>query len=151
MGGFLNTRIDWSTPVRLVTALMACALIGACSSDDGVREDAVSAILSNPDRFEGKVVTVRGFVNLAQNESALYLHVDDYRWAIQANGIWLHMPHCANRAGQAVTQGYMTVIGNFTAKLHGHADSWIGEIDNIKACRLIEGVADDARPRELLP
>jgi hypothetical protein len=92
-------------------------------------------------------VTVRGYVHLARGGDALYLHEDDYRWGIEANSLWLHMPHCANRAGEAVQQGYMTVVGNFTARLHGAADGWAGEIDNIKLCRLIEGVADDPRPR----
>jgi hypothetical protein len=43
----------------------------------------------------------------------------------------------------------MTVVGNFTARLHGGADQWVGEIDNIKLCRLIEGVDGDPRPRIL--
>ncbi len=122
-----------------------------CGMKDSVRQDAIASILADPTRYEGRVVTLRGFVNLERDGDAIYMHVDDYRWGITANAIWLHMPQCANRAGEGVRQGYMTVVGNFTAKLHGSAENWVGEIDDIKFCRLIEGVPGDPRPRPVEP
>jgi hypothetical protein len=126
--------------------LVACAL-GACTQDDGVRQDSLVALLARPTAYEGRVVTLRGYVDLTSNATALYLHEDDYRWGLEANGVWLHMPRCANRAGQGVTRGYMTVVGNFTTRLHGFANGWVGEIDNITLCRLIEGTDAEPRPR----
>jgi hypothetical protein len=126
-----------------------CAVLAACGADPGTRDDSLVALLANPSAYEGRVVTLRGYVNIGKNGDALYLHADDYRWGVTANAVWLHMPRCANRAGQGVGEGYMTVVGNFTARLHGGADQWVGEVDNIKLCRLIEGVDGDPRPRIL--
>jgi hypothetical protein len=123
------------------------SILAGCASDDGTRQDSLIAILANPIRYEGRVITVRGFVNLSHNEDAIYLSADDYRWGIQSNGLWLHMPKCVNRTGTGVSRGYMTVVGNFTAKLHGFGGTWIGEIDNISLCRLIEAADGAPRPR----
>lgn len=145
----VSTRLAAASVV--LTSLFAGILLSACGQSDSNRQHSIAAVLASPQAFEGKVITVRGFVSISQNESAIYLSADDYRWGIQANGIWLHMPKCANRAKQGVSRGYMTVVGNFTAKLHGYADGWIGEIDNITQCRLIEGVDGDPRPRSVDP
>jgi hypothetical protein len=140
---------------RLVKLASRTALLGVlatllgCSPNDSVRQDSLAAVLADPGRYEGRVVSVRGFVHLARNQDVIYLHVDDYRWGLEANGIWLHMPKCANRANQPVTSGYMSVVGNLTTKLHGFADGWVGEIDNITQCRLIEGAEGDPRPRPI--
>lgn len=139
----------WVKSAGQVVSLGALAALSACSPDDGARQDSLAALLANPGQYEGRVVSVRGFVHLAHNQDAIYLHVDDYRWGLEANGIWLHMPKCANRAGEGVSSGYMTVVGNFTAKLHGFADGWAGEIDNITQCRLIEGTEGNPRPRPI--
>jgi len=131
--------------------LIVCGLLSGCAADPDSRPDSMVAVLANPSAYEGKLISIRGFVNLEKDGDAIYLAADDYRWSITANAIWLHMPHCANRAGGAVTQGYMTVVGNFTSKLHGQANAWVGEIDNIRVCRLIEGVGDEPRPRPIQP
>ena len=133
---------------------IVCIAVGSltgCSDEHSTRADSIVSILTDPARYEGRVVTLRGYVHLGGHLDAIYLSAEDYRWDIQANGIWLHMPKCANRAGQAVGNGYMTVVGNFTTKLHGYADSWVGEIDNIKLCRLIEGADGEPRPRPIEP
>jgi hypothetical protein len=136
---------------RLSLLLVVGAAAAGCHTDDSTRADSLVAVLANPTSYEGKVITVRGFVNLEKDGDAIYLGADDYRWAVTANGVWLHMPRCSNRAGEPVHRGYMTVVGNFTTKLHGHADEWVGEIDNIKLCRLVEGLAEEPRPRPTEP
>jgi hypothetical protein len=143
-----SLRALWAGCLYGSAAIIATLLAG-CSADQDARTDSLVAVLANPSAYEGRVISIRGFVNLEKNGDAIYLSADDYRWSITANAIWLHMPHCASRAGESVGQGYMTVVGNFTAKLHGPANGWVGEIDNINLCRLIEGVADDPRPRPL--
>lgn len=143
-----RTRCPWCA--AWVLGLAAMGLAG-CGSDPGTRGTSLAAVLSRPEAFEGRMVTLRGYVSLGKDGDALYLSEDDYRWAVTANGVWLHLPRCANRAGEAVQRGYMTVVGNFTAKLHGTADAWVGEVDNVTLCRLVEGVPDEPFPRPTGP
>ena len=106
-------QVDVARLVKLAsrTALLcALATLVGCSPNDSVRQDSLAAVLADPGRYEGRVVSVRGFVHLARNQDVIYLHVDDYRWGLEANGIWLHMPKCANRANQPVTSGYVSAL-----------------------------------------
>ena len=93
-------RIACRRPAAAVVLTMGLVVAGlsSCSGDHSTRSDSIVSVLTDPARYEGRVVTLRGYVHLGGHQDAIFLSAEDYRWDIQANGIWLHMPKCANRA-----------------------------------------------------
>ena len=85
-------------------------------------------LIANPDRYEGKVVRVNGFVQLEFEGNAIYLHEEDFRRAITDNALWLEVPQ-GFRGYEAGS--YAIVEGTFTAKHHGHMGGFSGGITNV--------------------
>src|SRR3984885_10517237 len=46
-------------------------------------------LIANPEKFDGKLIRVIGFLRLAHEGNVLYLHREDYENAILGNGIWV--------------------------------------------------------------
>ncbi len=85
-------------------------------------------LIANPDRYEGKIVRVIGFVQLEFEGNAIYLHEEDFRRAITENALWLDTPK--NFRGYE-SGSYAIIEGTFTSKQHGHMGMFSGEIMNV--------------------
>ena len=46
-------------------------------------------LIANPEKFDGKLVRVIGFLRLEFEGNVLYLHREDYENAILGDGIWV--------------------------------------------------------------
>jgi hypothetical protein len=99
---------------------------------DKADQNAVSVslvtLIANPDRYEGKVVRVVGFVQLEFEGNAIYLHEEDFRRAISDNGLWLDVPK--NFRGYQAGS-YAIVEGIFTSRQRGHMGMFSGEITHV--------------------
>jgi hypothetical protein len=99
---------------------------------DKANQNAISVslitLIANPDRYEGKVVRVIGFVQLEFEGNAIYLHEEDFRRAITDNALWMDVP----QGFRGYESGsYAIVEGTFTTKSHGHMGLFSGEIKNV--------------------
>lgn len=123
------------------TLLLATAVTWSVSSParaqlpshlDKANQNAISVslitLIANPDRYEGRVVRVIGFVQLEFEGNAIYLHEEDFRRAITDNALWLDAPK--NFRGYEAGS-YAIVEGTFTSKQHGHMGMFSGEIMNV--------------------
>jgi hypothetical protein len=99
---------------------------------DKANQNAISVslitLIANPERYEGKVVRVIGFVQLEFEGNAIYVHEEDFRRAITDNALWLDVP----RGFRGYEAGsYAIVEGTFTAKDRGHMGMFSGDIKNV--------------------
>lgn len=90
-------------------------------------------LLAQPEKYEGKLVEVTGFVNLEFEGNAIWFHKEDFSNTIYANSIWINVNKCVDRAGKPIS-GYASLMGRFTAKRHGHMGLWSGEISQVGEC-----------------
>jgi hypothetical protein len=121
--------------ICLAAALVLRAVAGPGSPDDD-RPVEVSLIqlIADPDRFDGKLVHVCGFVRIEHEGTAVYLHRDDCEHMLTRNGFWLSA-NDATPAGSReadVNDRYSLIEGRFSAKERGHLGLWSGSIGQIR-------------------
>ena len=109
-----------------VTQISATAAPAAASREEAVRVPLV-ALLANPERFDGKFVTVEGFLNLEYEGDAIYQSRSDFDEMLTGNALWIDGPkHEEPRARHAVSGHYVSLTGMFDAEMHGHFDMYAG-------------------------
>ena len=120
---------------------IACALFLAtfgyaalASGEEELLRISIVQLLANPEKFEGKLVTVQGFVRLEFEGDAIYLHKEDYEHGLRSNGLWLNAKECKQMDGSKFDAGYALVSGRFTSSRRGHMDLWSGEIGDVQYC-----------------
>jgi hypothetical protein len=109
----------------LVLAGAITASLGACSSNEPTSVSIVQ-LLATPERYEGRLVMVKGIAHFEFEESALYLHREDADCMNSSNGIWLE-----TGGQEKLSDAFVVVVGRFTAREHGHLGAWPGEISAI--------------------
>ena len=93
---------------------------------------SIYALIASPEKYEGQVVRVSGFLHLEFEGNALYAHREDYDRHIRANALWLSKPQCADN-GKPFNDTYAAVEGTFTGRQRGHMDLYSGSI-NVTQC-----------------
>jgi hypothetical protein len=109
----------------LVSSMLA---VSYAANKERVVNVSIVQLLVAPKKYEGKLVSVRGYVHLEFEGNAIYLHKDDYDHNIKANGLWVNVPQCEHPDGSTFQTGYADITGRFTAKFHGHMGLWPGSI-----------------------
>lgn len=72
-------------------------------------------LIANPDRYDGKLVQLSGFVNLEFEEDAVYLHKDDWKYGISKNRINLDLTEQQEYDYKHLHRHYILLIGRFDA------------------------------------
>lgn len=86
-------------------------------------------LIANPQKYQGKLVEVAGFLHLGFEDNALYLHKEDYERLLFKNGIWVDVPTEQVKSAADSSDHYVSVVGTFDArKPSGHFDGWSGKI-----------------------
>ena len=106
--------------MRYLGATSLCVLLATlpagARADDGGAIVSLVALVSNPERYAGQKVLVTGFCSLGFEDTAVYLHEEDYRRTLTPNSIWLELvpPH-SGRPNPA-HENYCLVEGNFSSE-----------------------------------
>lgn len=88
------------------------------------------ALLANPERFDGKVVAVEGFLILEFEGDAIYQSRADFDAALLGNAIWVEGPKFEEPAARRALGGrYVFLTGRFNARMHGHLGMFAGGLD----------------------
>jgi len=89
-------------------------------------------LIANPERFDGKLVRVVGFLRLEFEGNVLYLHREDYDHAIVGNGIWVDVTPEIIEHKEALQMHYVLLVGIFDSKDRGHMGMWSGSLTRIQ-------------------
>jgi hypothetical protein len=75
----------------LAFSVIAVLLAGSAGSISASLGNSVSIVqlIATPEKYDGKVVQVMGFLRLEFEGNAIYLHEDDYTHAIYKNGLMI--------------------------------------------------------------
>lgn len=116
----------------LLLLLLVITQIGAAPAPVGPpAERPVSAplvaLLANPERFDGKLVAVEGFLNLEFEGDAIYQSRSDFDAMLLGNAIWVDGPKFEEPAARRSLNGrYVNLTGRFDADMHGHFGMFAG-------------------------
>lgn len=122
----MRTFIRDSRKVVAIAALILAAVVGAGTYwfqhgafqklPFAVMPVSVIQLLAVPEDFSGRVIAVKGFLILEEENQTLYLGEDDAANAIFQNGIWVVLPgdeDLAQRYQQLFNRRYVRIIGRF--------------------------------------
>jgi hypothetical protein len=122
-----------------VVCVFALAWLPVSHAADPV-ELGMLQLLGTPQRFQGQVVRVQGFLVLELEGSALYLHREDFERGLTKNAISV-APSPAF-AGKDISGHYVLIEGEFDAEEKGHFDMFSGELKAVTFAARWPGRAD---------
>jgi hypothetical protein len=100
--------------------------------DSHAQDVSIVELLANPLRYDGKQVQVIGFLRLEFEGDAIYLHREDFEYAIYKNAIWVDRPRDFSEKQTAeVDKKYVICEGTFSAREHGHMGMFSGSLTHI--------------------
>lgn len=88
-------------------------------------------LIANPEKFDGRLIRVIGFLRLAFEGNVLYLHREDYENAILGNGIWVEVTPAITTQSATLNVHYVLLEGVFSSRNRGHMSMWSGAIKQI--------------------
>lgn len=91
------------------------------------------SLIATPERFDGEMVQVKGFLHLELESSAIYIHEDDYKNKLTANGFWVNFSEKLDKKKNSLDYNdrYVIIIGKFDAGEKGNKGLYSGSIKNI--------------------
>ena len=93
-------------------------------------------LIANPDKFDGKLIRVIGFLRLEFEGNVLYLHREDYENAILGDGIWVDVTPAITKQKANLNMNYVLLEGVFSSSERGHMDMWSGTIKQVRRAQL---------------
>jgi hypothetical protein len=89
-------------------------------------------LIANPQTYDKKIVRITGFLHLEFEGNVIYLHREDFDYAITKNALWVNIPKGMTKEQmKAVNNSYVICTGRFRAGMHGHMGMNSGEMDEI--------------------
>jgi uncharacterized protein with ACT and thioredoxin-like domain len=90
-------------------------------------------LIATPERYDGKIIQVKGYLNLEFEGNAIYLHKEDYSKSLVNNAFWVDFSKEISEKKNLdnYNRRYVIIIGTFDMKSHGHMGLFGGAIKNI--------------------
>lgn len=79
---------------------------------------SIIQLIATPERFDGKIVSVIGYLRLDHEGHLLYLRREDYENVILENSLWIDSPRELMEQREKLEFKYVKIVGTFRA---GHA------------------------------
>jgi len=93
---------------------------------------SVINLIATPERYNGKLVRIIGYLNLEFEGNALYLHKEDYDRSLLKNGIWIDMPRKDFiEKTKEFSKHYVVIEGIFDMSDTGHMGLFSGSLTKI--------------------
>ena len=115
-----------------VMTALSCGLVHAQEPTDVT----LVRLIANPEKFDGKLIRVIGFLRLEFEGNVLYLHREDYENAILGDGIWVDATPAMMKETATLNMNYVLLEGIFSAGNRGHMGMWSGTIKEIRRAQL---------------
>ena len=88
-------------------------------------------LLATPERFDGKQVTIVGFVNIEFEGDSVYPSEGAYQDGIFTDAIWLDVPKAMADRREMFQRKYVFIEGRFSAHDHGHMGMFAGTLTDV--------------------
>ncbi len=92
---------------------------GSGASSETPIDVSIIQLIATPEMFEGKFVSVIGFIHIGQEQDLLFLEEQDFNQAAYQNALWFHLSEEMGRDWQKLNRNFVGVVGVFTARHEG--------------------------------
>jgi hypothetical protein len=89
-------------------------------------------LIASPEKFDGKLIRVIGFLRLEFEGNVLYLHREDYEHAILGDGVWVDVTPEITKLRNTLNMHYVLLEGIFNSNDRGHMGMWSGAMKKIR-------------------
>jgi hypothetical protein len=94
---------------------------------------SIGQLLARPDLFDGKVVSIVGFIHLEFEGRGLYPSQASYLASLTSESLWVGGFRDGARVHEC-QDAYVQIGGRFSARSHGHYGMWGGTLDDVSYC-----------------
>jgi len=122
----------WRALTLLAVGLILMAT-SSCVPISSAQNNSVSIVqlIATPEKYDGEVVQVEGFLRLEFEGNVIYLHEDDYKHGISKNGLWIERNAKIDEKAEQLNMHYVVIEGTFHATNQGHLGLNAGAISDI--------------------
>ena len=125
--------------MRKISVACALLLLGSTISSDGqalrpqapVEVVSLVQLIATPERFDGRLVAVTGYLHLEFEGEALYLHKEDSDQSIIKNALWVEGNPVLENLRSSLDMHYVRVVGNFHSAYKGLYSAASGSLTDI--------------------
>jgi hypothetical protein len=108
--------------------------IGSGPFDYGIYGNtSLIQLIANPEKYDGKIIQIIGYLHLEFEGNAIYLHKEDFENSITENGFWVNFSESVTKKANVMdySDRYVIIIGTFRMHYKGHMGLFGGTIENI--------------------
>jgi hypothetical protein len=120
--------------VVLLFLLIALPMVPGSQSDPAPSQThfvSLIQLIATPERYDGKVVKVAGFMHLEFEGDELFVSREDFDNRITKNGVWIvRNPNLVAHADE-LKDRYVVVVGTFSTGGFGYSDLMSGLLTKI--------------------
>jgi hypothetical protein len=119
----------------IIAILVACIVVGVGNSGAGDKmpqDVSVVQLLATPEKFDGKLVRVFGFLRLAFESDALYLHREDDTQDLTRNAMCVDRTEGMEREQEKLNAHYVLIEATFDAEDMGHMGLFGSALEKVK-------------------
>lgn len=117
----------------VIVYTIALFLASASLAVEQPTEASLVQLIATPEKFEGKTVSVVGFLVLTPERSVLYMRDEDYKHSILMNGIWVERNDIVKKNIAQLKLKYVKMVGVFSTKI-SNAGFLAGGITDVQQC-----------------
>lgn len=127
---------------RLASLMLACLVVTSLIAQERPKPISLIQLIATPEKFDGRQVTVNGFLLLGENpdfvgqQPLIYIHQEDARNLILANSVRVMPSDQMRRDREKIDHVYVTLTGTFHAARQGTDSYEGGTLAQIQACSL---------------
>jgi hypothetical protein len=118
----------------IFTASVACIVAAFATARAGVempKDVSMVQLLATPEKFDGKLVRVFGFLRLEFEGDALYLHREDDTQGLTRNAVWVDRTEAIEREQEKLNAHYVLIEATFDAEDTGHMGLFGGALKKV--------------------
>lgn len=119
----------------LCLVLLSFPAPSRCQQPEPLRLSLVQ-LITNPERYDGKLVSVVGYLSFGSEGDGLYLHKEDYDNGINADGLTVDRTKQMLKDREKLYDNYVLIVGMFRRQALPAIYVSTGRITDVKRCEL---------------
>ena len=122
---------------RVLSVVILCCAIGPLMADSQIVSEttqvSIMQLIVTPEKFDGRVISVEGFLVLGRERDVLFAHEVDATHLLLSNGLLVDRSEQMGRELKELDKKYVRVVGAF--KFGGkHTMPFAGTISDVQKC-----------------
>jgi hypothetical protein len=109
-------RITRNFVLFIFSILVPC---GYGASPDAPMHASIIQLIASPEKYDGKLVSVTGFIHIGREQDLLFLGQEDFIHALDENALWFHLSEEMGKDWEKLNGNYVSLIGIFSSKQEG--------------------------------